>query len=262
MRNGHLIDRLSALDPLLSPSVSPGDSAQIQVRLQQMIGASARESTPRRAWVGRRRVSIAAVCLALLAVPSIAFGNDILGLFDGSPVPAESLSAHDWSALAAIGKGVPLGTDLVGIDLRGVGVSSVIALDRPGASRFVVIRRADGSSCYAVSATGSGHLIDSAECPGGANRFPSQAMPVLDISVFRSDSQGETRVSKLDGFASDAVANVELERSDGTALVRVPVVNNTYSLEPPSAFAGAYTLVAFDKSGSAVWHQCVAVRGC
>jgi hypothetical protein len=188
-----------------------------------------------------RRILVAALAAVLVAVPAIAFADDVGGLFgfstQGQTVVTGDTPFSKISGLAEASSelGLPSTMQLVatrdGID-------------------FYAARRSDGYLCFAIDAApgsdahkGLGCDLGNPSLPG-TPAFPSPARPIFDFSRF-SD--------KLAGFAADGVATVDLLDSAGNVIDSVPVTDNVYAdANPPG---GGAAIEALDASGAVVYKR-------
>jgi len=191
----------------------------------------------------RRRALIAAVAALLVAVPAVAFGTDVGGLFgfstDGQPVATgDTPFSRDSGLEQAM-------TDL--------GFPSTLQLiaTRDGIA-FYAARRADGHFCFAVDAEpgaadhkGVGCDLGNPSLPGEP-AFPSPARPIIDFSQFSGGRH-------LAGFAADAVASVDLLDAAGNVIASAPVSDNVYAVAAPPA--GGAAVQALDAQGTVVYER-------
>lgn len=178
----------------------------------------------------RRRLGLLLCAVAAIALPAGAFAEQIgqiLGFSNGgTPVPESQLPDWQLSALQA-----------TGFSTRGVRVLGVRA-----GTTFYASRQADGGYCYGVGFAATPH-IDALACGSHLGTFPSRTDPVADLSAFGTASDGTIRVTRLVGFASDAIAEVRLLDSGGNPIYRAPVVHNIYAADglpntPAAVIAG------------------------
>jgi hypothetical protein len=116
---------------------------------------------------------------------------------------------------------------------------------------FYELNTADGQ-CFAVGSASSLGDPGGEICPQGYD-FPSAARPMLDFSVYESQTanRADLRLFRLEGFAADGVAAVGIVNPAGHIAWRVPVSNNVYVLSRvPPGLTGA--VVALDGGGSAM----------
>jgi hypothetical protein len=91
---------------------------------------------------------------------------------------------------------------------------------------------------------------------GCGTHFPSRKQPIMDFGAMQQSRAG-FRVLRVDGFAADAVASVELIAEDGT-VTRQTVSRNVFSFGAPPQ--GALRLVARTADGAAVAERSYAPR--
>jgi hypothetical protein len=263
------------------------DVLQRRVRSRRAQAGTAADATGSRASVWRRRSTrvgllVAAVILAfLVATPAFGIGSRLWGLFNGKPVPPRSLGSNDWNALSVINNFAhhvrpkdadkpPSIKSLAKLDF----VAITKAADRSGES-FYVLKRRDGSSCYAEGPTGGFRarptdkdltLLAGIGCRP-TYPFPSRAAPVFDMSVFHSKSFSNTAgvsggyVWRLRGFAADPVGKVGVIGTDNVLRDETPVTDNVYESTNLPIFPPKQ-IVAFDRQGHRVYTECVQDRGC
>jgi hypothetical protein len=175
-----------------------------------------------------RRIAVAAVLAATVAVPTAAFASrlaDVLGLSNqGTPVATGSLSLTRATNLAEA--------------VQALGVPSTMHLlgTRAGISLYVA-RRSDGDYCFAIES-------DAAKGVGCdlTGTFPSPSRPVFVFPPFR----------QFAGFAADGVASVEGLDASGAEVASAPVVDNVFAA-PDQPTAAIVSLAALDSSGHVVW---------
>jgi hypothetical protein len=226
---------------------------------------------------------VAVITLAfLVATPAFGIGSRLWGLVNGTPVPPRSLGSNDWNALSVINNFAhhvrpkdatkpPRVKSLAKLDF--VAITKVA--DRNGES-FYVLKRRDGSSCYAEGPTRGFRARptdkDLSLLAGIGCRptypFPSRAAPVFDMSVFHSKSFSNTTgvsggyVWRLRGFAADPVSEVAVIGTDNVLRDETPVTDNVYSGTNSLPIFRPKQIVAFDKQGHRVYTQCVQDGGC
>jgi hypothetical protein len=132
-------------------------------------------------------------------------------------------------------------------------VSSVLLLATRADQSFYRVLTTRGNGCYAAgpAAKAGGQVIDLGivVCPVDP-AFPSADLPILDMSPMTRSTNGNSRnaLSKIEGFAADGVASIDLTGADGKTVSRIPVRDNVYYAGPtmPSTVVG---FVARDASG-------------
>jgi hypothetical protein len=189
----------------------------------------------------QRRAVVAAVAAVLVAVPAIAFADDVGGLF-GFSTQGQTVATSDTPFSKISGLAEALGE---------LGVPSTMQLiaSRDGID-FYAARRADGYLCFAIDAApgadahkGIGCDLGNPSLPGNP-AFPSAARPIFDFSRFGAG---------LAGFAADGVATVDLLDADGNVIASAPVTDNVYAdANPP---AGGAAIEALDANGTVVYER-------
>ena len=209
--NHPVIARLAAANPVAAPPV---------------VHASA----PVRA---RRRVLVAALAVASITLPGVAFADEVGGLFgfsaQGEPAATTSTPFAQVTALDEALRELDFPATLQFLGRRdGIG--------------FYAARRADGAFCVAVDSGGGKGVACDLGSPSGAI-FPSPQRPLIDFSRF---SHGV----RLAGFAADGVSSVALVDAAGAIVASAPVVDNVYAdANPP---AGAVAVEARDAHGAVI----------
>jgi hypothetical protein len=109
-------------------------------------------------------------------------------------------------------------------------------------------------NCFGIGPWGDPTKFPAAKGPAAfgemlcAKHFPSYRRPVLDGSIFeRRRGEKTATLTRLQGFASDAVREVTLIGAHGRILRRVPVAGNVYGLDavPP----GVLIIAVGDRRG-------------
>lgn len=201
----------------------------------------------RRRWRSRlSRVAVLAIAVAAVGVPAGAFGDEIghiLGLSNsGSPVASNRFTANQLSALARVG--------LPQHEVRLLALRAGIA--------FYAGRRAGGKYCFAVGfAPAHRPRFDALRCqPGtGSDSFPSSEVPLADFSALTARG-GRLVVTRLAGFATDAIARVSILDSSEDVIFSTPVSDNVYVANdlPQSSAA---VIVGSDQTGKVVYRKAV-----
>ena len=221
------------VDPL-SAGAAEADGAAL---LRQLL------STPRRPLVEDRRsrllrprrAPLAAAVVAAIAVPAVAFADDIgqlLGLSNkGTPVPASTLSKDTSLAEAMREMGFPATLQLLG--------------SRDGI-RFYAAQKPGGQFCFAVTATslpaGALRAASDVGCDGA---FPSQEDPVSVSWVG----------GRFAGFAADGVASVAVVDASGATIATADVQDNLFvggTATPPT---GEITVKSLATNGAVLSTQ-------
>jgi hypothetical protein len=198
-------------------------------------GVPIADTAARRPRLTPRRLSVALAVAAMVAVPALAFADDIgnvLGISNtGTPVEMSSLSLTHATKLNEA--------------MQELGFPSTLQLlaTRDG-MRFYAVRNASGKFCFSIDANdgGPGSAVGCEFVSGG---FPSPGRPILDLSRW---SKG----TKVVGLAADGVASIELYDASGATVANVPVVDNVY-LE--TGLPGGVGVKALDANGTvlATW---------
>jgi len=164
----------------------------------------------------RRRFAVlaaAAVAVLTLAIPALGIGGRLTDVFSGSPVRTEELSPEQLHVLGAMAAGVtprlPASAEeslarVQAADLRRIAT-------REGTSYYVADREG-GGLCVTINYPGTRHPFSGYSC---SPDFPSPKMPVLDESVFGGPPTAPV-IRRLEGFAADGVASVEVVTLAGT----------------------------------------------
>jgi hypothetical protein len=138
-----------------------------------------------------------------------------------------------------------------------VPTSAQDSLTRVGAAHLRLIATRDGRSYYVANLAGGG-LCVTITWPGDPNPFigyecspdfPSSKRPVLDKSVFASPPGAPVVVRRLEGFAADGVASIEVIADDGSR-IQVPVEDNVYLKTADLPTAPIREVVALDAAGA------------
>ena len=184
----------------------------------------------------RHAVLVAVVAAFAIAVPAVAFADDVASLFgfstQGEPVATSDTPFAQVTALNAA--------------LQELGFPATMQLlaRRDGVS-FYGARRSDGTFCFAVESSARRGVGCDNGSPSGA-AFPSAERPIIDFSRF---SDG----ARLVGFAADGVATVALVDASGATIATAPVSDNVYAnVNPP---AGAAGVVALDAEATVVYRR-------
>jgi hypothetical protein len=177
----------------------------------------------------RRRILLVLALVAAVAVPTVAFADDIgrlLGLTNqGTAVATSSLSKDTSLAQAMRALGFPSTLQFLG--------------SRDGIS-FYAVQKPGGEFCFAVT---------DASLPVGQRTVPDVgcdgAFPSPDAPVSVSWVGG-----RLAGFAADGVASVKVVDASGQTLATANVKDNLFvggNATPPT---GVITVESLDKSGN------------
>ena len=174
-----------------------------------------------------RRLAVAAVVMAAIAVPAVAFGGRLAGVLgisnDGSSVPVTSV-LPGYSQLDQALQDMQVGSTMQYLGaLHGV--------------KFYAQRTADGKFCLAID-----HYTQQYEkgvlCDLNADNFPSPGVQAI------------TFPRGLQGIAADGVATVEFQDANGTVLDSTPVTNNLFVSDKRFEQGQAAYLVTLDAAGN------------
>lgn len=223
----------------------------------------------------------AAAVAALLAGTAFGLGARLSGLVDGKPVAPRSFGSGDWTALSTLDsfrRGLtPREANQARVikSLGGVGLVAVTKVAQRNGESFYLLKRTDGSRCFATGPTGGfkvrptdtgPSLFSGIECRPGYP-FPSRRAPIFDMTAFHASSfspvSGVTGsyVWRLRGFAADPVSKVGVVGTDGVLRDVTTVANNVYDAVNLPRFSPKQ-IVALDKNGKRVYVQCVQKGGC
>lgn len=252
-----LADRLSAL---VEP-VEAADWEDVQ-RRAQLTEQRGRLAKLHRTIASTRVTPVLASCLA-----GAALGATITGLaFGGSQDERDGrarASAADLSVISTPGSPVQLREDVLE-RLRGQSAhrrefadkftGDVLLMGERGDRAFFRLPLRDGGSCFGGGFVGEreqGYTLGFLGC-AGTPRFPSRALPILDLAVFHSSPQTGRRVVRMEGFAADGVAKIGVTDGGGAIIAETVVRDNIYKLTayPPERARG---LVGLDSAGAVVY---------
>jgi hypothetical protein len=226
-------------------------------------------------------LAAAVVAAALLAGAAFGLGARLRGLVDGKPVASQSLGSGDWNALSEINSYSRGLTPKEATQARvvksfgGEGFVSITKVAERHAWSFYMLKRADGSRCFATGPTGGfkvrptdkGRSLFSGIGCRTAYPFPSRRAPIFDMTAYHATSFSRlTGVSgsyvwRLRGFAADPVGKVGVVGTDGVLRDVTTVEDNVYDAGSLPRFPPRQ-IVAFDKTGKRIYAQCVQKGGC
>lgn len=212
--------------------------------------AALREPSPVRSRnLPKRQLIAAAVGVAALALPTLAYSGVLGSLF--------RLSNHRSSVTQG-------GLSRVsGFDLSGATHRSLVQLAARDGIGIYAAKTLSGDQCYFVGPAQQSKL--KTEGLGGGCRsasaskaFPSPAQPVVDTSLFAlAPGAPGPSVQRLAGVAADGVASIQLlALTDCHVVATAPVTNNVYLADNLPMIPEAQ-IVARDASGNAVWNEAV-----
>ncbi|HEX3225009.1 MAG TPA: hypothetical protein VHQ89_02840 [Gaiellaceae bacterium] len=179
-----------------------------------------------------RRLAVAAVVMAAIAVPAVAFGSRLAGVLgisnEGSSVPVTSVLPGQSQLDQALQE------MQVGSTMQYLG-----ALD---GVKFYAQRTAGGKFCFAID-----HYTQQYEkgvlCDWNTDNFPSPNVQAI------------TFPGSLQGVAADGVATVEFQDENGAVLDSTPVTNNLFVSDQRFEHGQAAYLVTLDAGGNVISKQ-------
>jgi hypothetical protein len=174
----------------------------------------------------RVRLAVAAVIVAAIAVPAVAFGGrlaDVLGISnEGSPVPVTSVLPGESQLDQAL-------QDMqVGSTMQLLGALNGVS--------FYASRTAAGHFCFVIN-----HVV---------GPFEKGVLCDLNDTFPSADEQAITFPRSLQGIAADGVATVEFVDANGTVLDSTPVTNNLFASDRRLDQGQAAYLVTLDAAGN------------
>jgi hypothetical protein len=235
-----------------------------------------RRNARRRRWPLAAAAAAAAAVVLVVGIAAPAFGDRLLNLFRGAPVAPRTLGPEDWRTLSVLANGfsrIPprewkYATS--GTSLHRFGFTSVSRIAVRGGRAFYVLRRSSGPSCYAIGRRNGAilaphdtrrSLFGEVACKRG---FPSRRLPILDMTGFHAGGfspstgiVGPSFVTRLAGFATNAIGRVGVIAMNGKTVGLTPVEDNVY-INNAVPDVPAKWLIAYDRNGNLVWRECVA----
>jgi len=179
-----------------------------------------------------RRLAVAAVVMAAIAVPAVAFGSRLAGVLgisnEGSAVPVTSVLPGQSQLDQAL-------QDMqVGSTMQSLGTLNGVA--------FYAARNAAGDFCLAIDHVDQTYY-KGVLCDLNADNFPS------------ADVKALTLPRTLEGVAADGVAKVAFIDASGAVLDSTPVVGNLFESDVTVPQGGAAYLETFDAQGNVLSRQ-------
>jgi hypothetical protein len=175
-------------------------------------------------------------------------GLVVVAMMSGATRTSAQLADPGLSRVSAVGTPVvlPAGDRRTTNLLQG-GFRDIERIAIHGARSFYRLNLGSGKACYGSGSASAEWPLGVIKCTTTAG-FPSPERPILDLSLVGL-SQGDNRPHfiRVEGFASDGVAQVDLRDANGMTIMRLPVTNNVYWSTEPSA--NAVKLAALDASG-------------
>lgn len=234
-------------------------AAAAPVNRASWADVQARAGRPR-----RRRMLLAAAALMLSAVvvatPAFGIRGRLLGLFEGTPVKTERLSAEELHILSAMTHGAsPRVPASQRQDVARFEASSLRQIATRNGRAYFVANRRGGGLCVSVGNIGGPRLLGSILC---VPDFPSASRPILDGTVFVGSLWRAPIPSRFEGFAADGVASVALMTGNGELTAETPVDANVYSRTEGLPKQPITAIVALDADGNRLHVLCFAVSDC
>ena len=266
------LETLRRLNPVTGEALAALNASAEQDRtyrtiLERRDDLAPRESsTPVERGQRARRVSVALACVLALTLPALAFANEMRSLFgfstEGTAIDESQLG------LSSAGRIVE--------QAEAEGTVKLIA-SRAG-THFYVARGKKGAFCFFVGPPDVSDLrlsggcwntrlvrVGSAEASGPFAKFPSPALPVLDLSLHRSLAAPEARRSgkatvlgsptailRLRGVAADGVATMQVIGPECEVVAEAAVMDNVYATEELPE-RPAVAIVGLDQGGKKVF---------
>jgi hypothetical protein len=209
----------------------------------------------------RRRLTLAVIAAAVavaLAVPTLGIGSRLLDLFSGDPVSSDELSPQALHVLGAMSAGVqPRLPASAQESMARVGAANLRRIATRDGNSYYVADRAGGGLCLTITHAGDRNPFVGYLC---SPDFPSPKQPLADESVFGGSVEAPV-VRRLEGFAADGVAGVEVIAVDGSR-VTTPVQDNVYLRTEDLPSERVREIVAVDSAGSPLYSMCLVRGGC
>ncbi len=228
--------------------------APVQRASWQDVAARARRSKRRRLTLA---VVVATTVLAL-ALPTLGIGGRLLDLFSGDPVSSNELSAEALRVLGAMSAGVePRLPASAEESMARVGAANLRRIATRDGNSFYVADRAGGGHCLTITHAGDRNPFVSYLC---SPDFPSPKQPIEDESVFGGSPEAPV-LRRLEGFAADGVASVEVVSVNGSR-VTTSVEDSVYLRTDGLPSEPVREIVAVDSAGSPLFSMCLIRGGC
>jgi hypothetical protein len=209
----------------------------------------------------RRRLTLAVVLattLLALALPALGIGGRLLDLFSGDPVSSDELSPEALRVLGAMSAGVePRLPASAQESMARVGAANLRRIATRDGDSFYVADRAGGGHCLTITHDGDRNPFVSYLC---SPDFPSPKQPIEDESAFGGSPEAPV-VRRLEGFAADGVASIEVVTVNGSR-VTTSVQDNVYLRTDGLPRERVREIVAADSAGSPIYTMCLLHGGC
>lgn len=227
-----VLDELAAGAPVSRSSWTDVVARARRTRRKRLAGATA-----------------AGVAVMALAIPALGLGDRLTDVFTGSPVRTEELSPEQLHVLGAMAAGftprLPASAKESLARVQGANLRRIAT--REGTSYYVADLEG-GGLCVTINYPSTRHPFSGYSC---SPDFPSPKRPVLDESVF-GGSPAAPVVRRLQGFAADGVARVEVVTVNGTH-VDAAVEDNVYLRTKNLPGEVACEINARDADGSVIY---------
>jgi len=210
----------------------------------------------------RRRVALVAAGAAAvlaLAIPALGIGGLLTDVFTGEPVKTNQLSPRQLHVLGAMAAGVeprlPASTEA---SMARVGAANLRRIATRDGNSYYVANRAGGGLCVTIVHRGDRTPFSGYLC---SPDFPSPKMPIADESVFGAGSIDDPIVTRLEGFAADGVASVEVVTLSGSRAA-ADVEDNVYLRTDDLPRERVREISALNARGSVIYKICLMRGGC
>ncbi len=227
------------------------------------IGRSSWQDVVTRARRARRRrltlAVVAAGAVLVLALPTLGLSGGLLGLFGGEPVNSDQFSPEQLHVLGAMAAGVsPRLPATAKQSLARVGAANLRRIATRDGNSYYVANRAGGGLCVTIAHSGDRNPLIGYLC---SPDFPSPKLPLLDESVFGGGTIDSPVVTRLEGFAADGVATVEVVTVTGSR-VTTPVEDNVYLRTDDLPNEPVRQIAALDSEGKQIYAECLRRGAC
>jgi hypothetical protein len=257
---------LDAVNPLPANQVATLAGAPACDSIRAAIDRRRRETRPSRSWhLPRRPAALAAVVIAVLAVPALALSGALDSLFGfsngGTSITTSQVDLNDVQILEQ--------------DHVDAGAGIKLLATRDGEA-FYVSRTSDGRTCLLngpAGGTAPTQILIGTPCE---RDFPSPQHPLLgQYTLVRKPvtpltgaqaaggippgKLGPQTVGGLQGLAADGVATVEAIDADGHVILQASVIDNVYlarlDVRDEQITVPAAKIVALDTNGAIVYTE-------
>jgi hypothetical protein len=246
----------------------PSPPQEFVVSVYERIIAAGRSGRQTRLRQRRRLlrvlVATAAALTAVVAVaPALGLHARLIGLV-GAPVSTDRLSSQDLAVLGALAskKTADFSESRAQL-LNQLGGTRLLQIAKREGRAYYVIDKPDGVRCFAAGDDDEPNALGRIDCPI-TPRFPSAALPILNLSVYHSSSLDDRRCClwRLEGFAADAVTSVGVVTASGRIEAVTPVQDNVFLRTEDLPKETILGMVAFDANGNEVYRECFTGNAC